>query len=110
MKVNISAAAAPGAKIKFLWERGSWSKWGVIQAASESAACTWAPPSSGSYTLYADVTVGGLTSTSRLPVRISEDYSVDGLSLIHILNQQDIHIPQTNLFQREHLLFAIFVH
>ena len=80
MKVNISAAAAPGAKIKFLWERGSWSKWGVIQAASESAACTWAPPSSGSYTLYADVTVGGLTSTSRLPVRISEDYSVDGLS------------------------------
>ncbi len=80
MKVNISAAAAPGAKIKFLWERGSWSKWGVIQAASESAACTWTPPSSGSYTLYADVTVGGLTSTSRLPVRISEDYSVDGLS------------------------------
>ena len=80
MKVDISAAAAPGAKIKFLWERGSWSKWGVIQAASESAACTWTPPSSGSYTLYADVTVGGLTSTSRLPVRISEDYSVDGLS------------------------------
>ena len=80
MSVGIHAAAAPGAQLKFVWQKDSWSKWGTAQAASAATSCTWKPSSSGEYEIYVDVTVGGLSATETLPVNIAEDFSLDGLS------------------------------
>ena len=80
MKVAIRAAAAPGAKLKFVWQKDSWAEWGVAQGPSEATSCAWEPASSGSYRVYVDVSVGGLSATSVLPVSITEDFSLDGLS------------------------------
>ena len=80
MSVGIRAAAAPGAELKFVWQRDSWSKWGTAQAASSAASCTWKPPSSGEYEIYVDVMVGGLSATETLPVNITEDFSLDGIT------------------------------
>ncbi len=59
MKVPIHAAAAPGAKLKFVWQKDSWAEWGVAQGPSEATSCAWEPASSGSYKVYVDVSVGG---------------------------------------------------
>ena len=80
MSVGIHAAAAPGAELKFVWQKDSWSKWGTAQAASTETSCTWKPSSSGKYEIYVDVTVGGLSATETLSVSIAEDFSLDGLS------------------------------
>ncbi|MFR2053889.1 MAG: hypothetical protein ACLS3Y_00490 [Collinsella sp.] len=77
MKVAIRAAAAPGAKLKFVWQKDSWAEWGVVQGPSEATSCAWEPASSGSYRVYVDVSVGGLSATSVAPVSITEDFSLD---------------------------------
>ena len=49
---------ASGLKYKFVWEKGGWAKWGVVQQPSASSSCEWTPTEPGEYTVYLDVIDG----------------------------------------------------
>ena len=78
--LSLSARGAAGATYKFVWEKGGWSSWGVISPASDNASCQWAPPCSGDYSVYVDVCAGGSVATEVVPVSLTEEWSLDGLS------------------------------
>ena len=79
MTVNLRAVSAKGAFVKFVWEKDDWSQWGVAKDASAETSCSWSPKSSGSYRIYADVSVGGLRATETMDVALTEDFSLDGI-------------------------------
>ena len=72
-KTNISVhnTKGNGCKYKFVWKKGNWEEWGIIQELSDSNSATFVPSSAGSYTLIVDVVFPAGYTTS-----IEKEYEV----------------------------------
>ncbi len=56
--VSLSIGASgttSGLTYKFVWERGGWADWGVIQGPGPESEAEWVPGAPGDYTLFANV-------------------------------------------------------
>lgn len=94
-KITIAAditGGAPEAQYKIVWQKNNWSEWGVIQNFSTNSSVTWAPSSSGNYTIYIDMKVEGygtVTKTKSLNVyarTIDRLLGTTGTAIINELN------------------------
>ena len=65
---NISAL-----KYKFVWEKGDWAEWGVLQASAPQSAVAWKPMAPGAYTIYVDaVDSAGRVRTASRSLRVAD--------------------------------------
>ena len=72
-----------GLSYKFVWQKGNWASWGVVDGTpSESAEATWTPAEPGDYTVTLDVIDGGAyVCHATASVKVGERYAITGVTL-----------------------------
>ena len=71
-----------GLSYKFVWQKGNWASWGVVDGTpSESAEAAWTPAEPGDYTVTLDVIDGSTYRHATAKVKVGERYTVTGVSL-----------------------------